>query len=146
MRRPRLLAVLCLVILAFGLLSLGQKIYLVASPQAFALFKELFRELNEAAPVPLPLELHLAHAFASSLVYIVAGIFMWGGRNWARAMFLLWSLTALALTVLETGLSPVLGVKSLVYLLFLALLTLRSSNKFFRGRRGSAFVRSPRLR
>lgn len=74
----------------------------------------------------IPVELHLAHAFTDSIVWIVSGLFMLRGKNWARVLALFWGLGVLVLTLLVTQLSLPFYLKLATWLLMLYLLTRES--------------------
>ena len=132
-RRPVSVVVIAWLVLAYGIVGLGQKIWLVASPEAFAMFQDLFPAMNAAAAVKLPLEAHLAYSFVASAVLIVSGAFMLRGRNWARLLFLWFAPTSIVLTLMSTGLSFSFYAKSATYVLLAFLLLRGASSRYFRG-------------
>ena len=132
-RRPISVVVIAWLILAYGIVALGQKIWLVSSPEAFAMFKELFPAMNAAAPVKLPMAVHLTYSFVASAVWIVSGRFMLRGHNWARLLFLWWAPTSIVMTLMSTGLSFSVYAKSATYLLLAYLLLRRASGAYFKG-------------
>jgi len=113
--RPRTITWIAWLAILYGVVTLGQKMFVTVSPEASALTREFFDKLNQNALVRLPFEAHMAHGVASSIVFAVAGIFMLLGRNWARLLLLLWPLTALALTFIVSGFSLSLGLKTVTY-------------------------------
>ncbi|RMG34499.1 MAG: hypothetical protein D6725_14190 [Planctomycetota bacterium] len=52
------------------------------------------RELMAKNPLPIPVQIGLA--YAGSGVMFVCGLGMLGGRNWARWLYVIWNVTALA--------------------------------------------------
>lgn len=113
--RPASITVIAWLAILYGILTLALKGYLLFSPEALAMSRDVFAKLNEGALLRLPFEAHMAHGFASSIIFAVAGIFMLPGHNWARILLLVWPLTALALTFIVSGLSLSLGLKTLTY-------------------------------
>lgn len=92
---------------------------------------EFAETANVRALVKLPVEVHLAHGIMSSLVWIVAGIFMLKGNNWARLLALFWGLTVLMLTFLVAGFSLSLYMKSGTYSILLYFLTRPGCLEYF---------------
>jgi hypothetical protein len=130
--RPHAITLIAWLAILYGVLTLGVKIFVVLSPEAFAMAREVFIKLNERPLVPLPFEAHMAHGFISSIVFVVAGVFMLLGHNWARLLFLIWPLTALALTVVVSGLSLSLGLKTLTYCVLAFFLLRTPCVRYFR--------------
>ena len=130
--RPHAITLIAWLAILYGVLTLGSKVFVVVSPEAFALTREVFLKLNESALVALPFAAHMAHGLVSSGVLIVAGIFMLLGHNWARLLLLIWPLTALALTFFVAGLSLSLGLKTLTYCVLAFFLRRPPSVQFFR--------------
>ena len=132
-RRPVSVVVIAWLILAYGIVGLGQKIWLIASPEAFAMFQDLFPAMNAAALAKLPLKVHLAYSFVASAVLIVSGAFMLRGRNWARLMFLWFAPTSIVLAGMVTGLSLSFYAKTATYGLLAVLLLRGASARYFKG-------------
>jgi hypothetical protein len=137
--RPSSITVISWLAILYGLLTLGQKTFLALSPEAMALTRQIFDELSGSALLPVPFEAHMAHAFLSSMVVMIAGAFMLVGNNWARMLLLVWPLTALALTLAVGGLSPSFWLKSLTYGVLAFFLLRGPSALYFRGSRTGEF-------
>lgn len=134
-RRPLSISVIAWLAILYGLLTLVEKAFVVLSPEALALTRDFFLKLNESALVRLPFAAHMAHGFASSVVFAVAGVFMLKGRNWARLLLLVWPITALALSFVVGGVSASLGLKTLTYGVLVFFLLRGASARYFQARR-----------
>jgi len=132
--RPHSITLIAWLAILYSVLTLGSKLFVVLSPEAFAMTRDFFVTLNKNALVRLPFEAHMAHGFLSSVVFAVAGIFMLMGHNWARLLLLIWPLTALALTFLVSGLSLSLGLKTLTYGVLAFFLLRGASVAYFQAR------------
>ena len=135
MKTPRPLSVTIISIAAIiiGLYTLAIKLLVVIVPESYDLFVEFAAAMNTTALVKLPAEFHLAHGFIGSAVWIVAGLFMLRGKNWARVLALLWGLGVLVLTLLVARLSLPFYLKLATWLLLLYLLTREHCSRFFHG-------------
>jgi hypothetical protein len=132
--RPHSITLIAWLAILYGVLTLGSKVFVVLSPEAFAMTRDLFVTLNKNALVRVPFEAHMAHGFISSVVLIVAGVFMLMGHNWARLLLLIWPLTVLALTFIVSGLSLSLGLKTLTYGVLVFFLLRGASGRYFQAR------------
>lgn len=133
MPRPHSVTVISALVIVYGLYTLALKVYLISSPEAYGIFEKLVAAYNAEAAVKLPLAFHLAYSFLGSIAFLVSGVFMLKGRNWARLLLLLWGLATLALTLALAGLSLPLYLKTATYLVFLYLLLRKNSVAYFKG-------------
>lgn len=133
MPRPTSVTIISIAAIIIGVYTLAIKLLVIINPGSYALFVEFAAAMNTTAWVKLPVEFHLAHAVTGSVVWIVAGLFMLGGKNWARVLALLWGLGVLALTLLVARLSLPFYLKLATWLLMLYLLTRERSTRYFRG-------------
>jgi hypothetical protein len=131
--RPISITIVSGLVMVVGAFTLGQKIFVIATPELWETFRAVFEEINAGSPVQLPLEAHLAFSFLASAVYLVAGAFMLAGHNWARLMLLVWGPTAIGFGALTSGVSFLLILKATVYLVLLYLLTRAPVRAYFRG-------------
>ena len=133
MSRPYSVTIIAVIAVIVGLYSLASKLFVVISPETYHLFLEFGEAVNAQALARLPVEVHLWHGLIGSIVWIVSGVYMLRGKNWARLLALLWGLTALLLTFIVVGFSLSFYLKSATYLLMLYLLTRRRCLAYFRG-------------
>ncbi len=133
MPRPDSVTIISALVIVYGLYTLALKIYLVSSPEAYAMFEQLIVAYNAEAEVKLPLVFHLSYSFLGSIAFLVAGGFMLIGRNWARLLLLVWGLATLVLTLALAGFSLPMYLKTSTYILFLYLLMRRNSVAYFKG-------------
>ena len=129
--RPVSVLIVSVLVMVVGAFTLGQKIFVILTPEVWETFRAVFDELNAVAPLQLPLEAHLAFSFIASAVYLVAGACMLAGQNWARVLLLVWGPIAIGFGGLTAGVSFLLILKSTVYLVLLYLLTRASVRAFF---------------
>ncbi len=131
-KRPISVTILAVAVIVWGLVTLATKIFVVASPEAYAMFREAYTAMNDGALVKLPMAVHLGHGFLSSPVLVVAGAFMLAAKNWARLLLVAWPLTALALTIAVGGLALPFYLKAATYLVVLYLLMRKNCRDYFR--------------
>ena len=133
MPRPVSVTIISALVIVYGLYTLALKVYLVSSPEAYAMFAKLIVAYNAEAQVKLPLAFHLTYSFLGSIAFLVAGVFMLMAKNWARLLLLFWGLATLALTLALAGLSLPMYLKTSTYILFLYLLMHKNSVAYFKG-------------
>ena len=133
MPRPVSVTIIFALVIVYGLYTLALKVYLVSSPEAYAMFEQLIVAYDAEAEVKLPLVFHLSYSFLGSIAFLVAGVFMLMGRNWARLLLLLWGLATLVLTLALAGFSLPMYLKTSTYILFLYLLMRQNSVAYFKG-------------
>ena len=133
MPRPLSVTIISAFVIFYGLYTLALKVYLVSSPEAYAMFEKFVVAYNAEAEVKLPLAFHLTYSFLGSIAFLIAGVFMLMARNWARLLLLLWGLATLGLTLALAGLSLPMYLKTATYIVFLYLLMRKNSVAYFKG-------------
>ena len=120
-RRPLSIAILAVVMVLYGLFTLFLKILLLTSQELYDASADLTATITAGGLLTLPLGLQFAISFVASLVVILAGVFVWRGRNWARWAVALWMIFSLVLYFLQTGITwlPVIKLPLFVLVLFL---------------------------
>ncbi len=120
-RRPLSIAILAVVMVLYGLFTLFLKILLLTSQELYDASADLTATMTAGGLLTLPLGLQIAISFVASLVVILAGVFVWRGRNWARWAVALWMIFSLVLYFLQTGITwlPVIKLPLFVLVLFL---------------------------
>ena len=121
-RRPLSISILAVVMVLYGLFTLFPKVLLLTSQEVYDASADVAAALAARGPLALPLDLQIAIGFMASFVAILAGVFIWRGRNWARWAAALWMVLTLALYVLQTGLTWLPALKLPVFFLVLFLL------------------------
>ena len=129
--RPLSVTLVAAFVFVFGTLSLAIELFVLASPETYRMFLELADAAESEASVQLSTSFHLVHGILGSVVWIISGIFMLRGKNWARWLILAWGLTALALTSIVSRLSLWLFLKTATYLLMLFFLCRQRASSFF---------------
>lgn len=130
MPRPLSLSVISITAIAYGLITLFPKILLIQSFAEGGWSKELVATMSSSGPVPLPPMVHVSHAVVGSMVWIMAGIFLWRGENWSRWLMVFWGATVLFLTFSVYGLAGSFLWKTGVYALLLIFLFNSGSSRF----------------
>ena len=131
--RPLPVTIISIAAISIGIYTLAIKLLVIGNPEAHKLFVEFTSAMNTTALVKLPVEFHLAHAFTGSIVWIISGLFMLKGKNWARLLALLWGLGVLILTLLVVQLSLPFYLKLGTWLLMLYFLTRERCTRYFSG-------------
>lgn len=129
--RPLSVTIISVIAILVGLYSLIAKVYVVTSPEAYRIFLEIVDVMNEDALMRLPVEFHLTHSLAGSLVWIASGFFMLRGKNWARLLALCWGITVLVVTLLITKFSIPFYIKLITYCVMLYFLMRDSCSTYF---------------
>ena len=129
--RPYSLSAISILAVVYGVLSVIPKIAFLVSAEHAEWDREFMQTLLSSGPIPLPLWLHFLHGLIGSVVWVVAGIFLWKGRNWSRWLMLFWGLTVLLLTFAVYAYSGSFLWKCGIYLLLLYILLKRNSREYF---------------
>ena len=116
----------------YGVFVLGV-VVLVLSTVSDAVRRPFLDAFGNRGLIPLPTEVHLVlGGVVGPTVSVVAGVFMLGGRAWARATFIGWWTIGLMLVLSAYGLSVVFLMNVATYGVVVALLTRRRVSEFFR--------------
>jgi len=129
--RPISLSVISVLTISYGILSLIPKIVFLLPSQQSEWASEQLRTIVASGPVPLPLWLHYSHALISSVLWIIAGIFVWKGANWSRWLMTFWGLSVLFLTASVYGFSGSFPWKCGTYMIGIYFLFKQSSRQYF---------------
>jgi hypothetical protein len=129
--RPISLSAISILTVSYGVLSLIPKIVFLLPSEQSASAWDLLRTMIASGPLPLPLWLHFSHALISSVVWIIAGIFLWQGTNWARWLMIAWGLSVIFLTASVYGFSGSTPWKCGTYLIGIYFLLKQSSREYF---------------
>ena len=132
--RPFSLSAISILAVLYGTFSLIPKILFLIPSEQGEWARELMNTMSSNGPIPLPSWLHVSHGLIGSVVWVVAGIFLWKGKNWSRWLILFWGLTVLLLTLSVYGYSGSFPWKCGTFLLLLYLLLKRSSRDYFEAR------------
>ncbi len=131
-RRPLSVAVVAVLMVIYGLASLLPKILLLTSREVRDTASDLTAAMTAGGLLSLPLGLQIAMGFVASFVLILAGVFVWRGRDWARWLVAFWMAFSLLLYVLQTGLTWLVAIKLPVFVLVLFLLFRPQATDHFR--------------
>jgi hypothetical protein len=132
--RPFSLSAISILAVLYGALSLIPKISFLISSEQAEWARELVRTMSSSGPIPLPSWLHVLHGLIGSVVWVVAGIFLWKGRNWSRWLVLFWGLTVLLLTFSVYAYSGPFLWKFGTYLMLIYYLLKKNSREYFEAR------------
>lgn len=136
MPRPLSLSIISVFAILYGLLSLVPKIMLVTSLEEDGWNRGVIESMSGSGPVPLPPSIHVSHLFASSIVWIASGVFLWKGKNWSRWLMAVWGATVLFLTFSVYGLAGSFFRKAGVYALLLGFLFSPGASRYLRAHEG----------
>ena len=136
--RPLSISIIAVLFVLYGLVSLVPKAMVFLSPDIREGTAALTEAMTAGGVLTLPMELQLAHALAGSAVFILAGVFLWAGRNWARWLALAWMVGSLALYLLLAGPVVTFYLKIPLFLVLTYVLTARKTSAFLRGRAAEA--------
>ena len=131
MSRPLSLTIIAILSVLYGSLSLIPKLLFVIPSEQGALAHQLLEAMSSSGVVALPSRLHVAHGIAGSFVWMIAGIYLWKGRNWSRWLMLVWGMTVLLLTLSAYGYSGPFPLKCGTYLVLLYFLFRSRSSHYF---------------
>ena len=87
--RPTSVTVIAWVLIVMGGISLISTTVMINNPMA--------HDLMSKSPIPIPVQ--YAMSYIGSLIMIVSGIAMLGGRNWARFLYVVWSAIGFAIGI-----------------------------------------------
>ena len=104
---------------------------LIVKPEIYDMTKDLIESLEKTAILPIPFWFQLLYSYIGSVIMLVSGIFILGGRNWARVILMVWLLSVLIITLLITGLTFPLYSKFIIAVIVLFLLYSKKSNRYF---------------
>lgn len=131
--RPLSISVIAVLLVLYGLITLVPKIVLLVSPEIYERSAEFTGAMTSGGLIQLRFDLQIAYSFLASLILVVAGVFLWRGRNWARWLALGWMALSLGFTFLLVG--PVVSffIKIPLYLVLAYFLTTRKASAFLKG-------------
>ncbi len=87
--RPTSVTVIAWALIVMGGISLISTTAMINNPMA--------HDLMSKSPIPIPVQ--YAMSYIGSLIMIVSGIAMLGGRNWARFLYVVWSAVGFAIGI-----------------------------------------------
>lgn len=131
MTRPFSLSAVSILAVLYGTLSFIPKIWFLISLEQAGWTRELMNTISSSGPIPLPSWLHVLHGLIGSVIWVVARIFLWKGKNWSRWLMLFWGLTVLLMTFSVYAYSGSFLWKCVTYLLLSYFLLKRSSREHF---------------
>ena len=87
------------------------------------------QDLMSRSPIPIPVQ--VAMAYAGMLVWLICGVAMLRGQNWARLLFVFWTALASAIGI-ATSPTPMLAIPGIVFFIACTALLFRPpANAFF---------------
>lgn len=134
MSRPFSLSAISILAVLYGALSLILKISFLISSEQAEWARELMKTMSSSGPIPFPSWLHVLHGLIGSVVWVIAGILLWKGRNWSLWLVLFWGLTVLLLTFSVYAYSGPFLWKCGTYLMLTYFLLKKSSREYFEAR------------
>jgi hypothetical protein len=127
-KRPKSVTIICWIMLALSGISLIVSTMTLDDPTA--------RELMSRSPIPLTVQYIMM--YAGLLVMFVSAIAMLKGQNWARFLYVIWSVVGFAIGLATSPMKAAL-VPGIVVLVVIAFFLFRpKANEYFRARGAEA--------
>lgn len=133
MSRPIPIAIISVLAILIGLVTLPVKILALMSPDMRADLTRFLETPFSGQILAIPAEVQFAHGIIGSIVWITAGIAMLRGRNWGRWLALFWAGSVLSMTVLLLGFKMSFLLKLPAFGAMVYFLTNRKSSAYFGG-------------
>lgn len=137
MRRPLSISIIAVLLVLYGLVTLVPKVVLLLSPEVYRNTADLTGAMTSGGFIRLGFAFHVVYSFLASLITVVAGVFLWRGRNWARWLALAWMALSLGLVFLLLGPVTSFYIKIPLFLVMAYFLTTRRAAAFLGGKTGS---------
>lgn len=105
MKRPISVSIIAWFYVAYSVVTLLPKIFILTSPEGQHGLSELMSAYQHKEIVSVPLWFQVFFSYLASPVSMIAGILMLKGNVWGRHLITTWIPCALLLTLLVTGFS-----------------------------------------
>lgn len=121
-KRPTSITVVCWILIALGGISI------ISS--AFSFNNPVTRELMSKSPIPVNIQYFMM--FAGLVITLVCGIAMLKGRNWARLLYVGWSVVAFIIGLATSPVKAMLIPGLIIFIIFAFLLFRPKANAYFK--------------
>jgi hypothetical protein len=130
-KRPTSVTVVCWIMIVLSGISLITSTMTMDDPTA--------KELMSRSPIPITIQYIMM--YAAILVMLISGIAMLRGQNWARFLYVIWSVIGFAIGLATSPMKLVM-IPGIVVFIVIAFFLFRSkANEYFRAR-GAEIVSS----
>lgn len=120
-KRPTSVTVICFILIALGAISLISSVINLNNPMA--------RDLMGRSPIPIPVQ-HVI-MFTGLLITLLSGILMLKGTNWARMLYVVWSVLAFGFGLATSPMKAALIPGVVVFAVMAFFLFRPKANEFF---------------
>lgn len=120
-KRPTSISVIAWILIVMGGISLITTTVMINNPMA--------RELMGKSPIPISLQ--YAMSYLGLLIMIVSGIGMLKGRNWARFLYVIWSIAAFLIGITTSPMKAAMIPGLVVFLVVVFFIFRPKANAFF---------------
>ena len=121
--RPTSIAVIAWILIAMGGISLITSTISLNNP--------ITKELTGRSPLPIPLQYTIM--YLGLIITLVSGIAMLRGQNWARLLYVAWSIIGFVIGIVTSPMKPAM-IPGLALFLIVAFFLFRpKANEYFAG-------------
>lgn len=121
-KRPTSITVVCWVLIALAGVSIISSVFSFNNP--------VTRELMSKSPIPVNIQYLIM--FAGLVITLVCGIAMLKGRNWARLLYVGWSVTAFIIGLATSPMKAMLIPGLIIFIIFAFFLFRPKANAYFK--------------
>ena len=120
-KRPTSITVIAWILIIMGGISLISSAVMINNPMA--------RDLMRKSPIPIPFQ--YAMSFVGILIMIISGIAILKGQNWARFLYVVWSLFGFVIGIATSPMKAAMIPGLIVFLIAAFFLFRPKANEFF---------------
>jgi hypothetical protein len=125
--RPKSITVVCWILIAMGGISLVTSIFSFNNPVA--------QELMSKSPIPISIQYVMM--FVGLLITIICGIAMLKGMNWARLLYIGWSIIGFIIGIATSPMKAMMIPGLIIFFIFAFFLFRPKANEYFRSTEGA---------
>ena len=124
--RPTSITVVSWILIISGVLALIMNIVNIYNPMA----QEMAQKLMSKSPIPANIQYIMT--YAGLLITLVCGIAMLKGKNWARLLYVGWSVAGFLIAMVTSPLKTIL-IPGIIFFLIIAFFLFRpKANEYFK--------------
>lgn len=120
-KRPTSISVIAWILIVVGGISLIATTVMINDP--------ISRELMSKSPIPIPVQ--YAMSYVGLLIMIVSGFAMLQGCNWARLLYVIWSMIGFLVAIVSSPVKAAMIPGFVVFLVVAFFLFRPKANAFF---------------
>lgn len=124
-KRPTSITVISWIMIVIGVISLVSTAYTLNNPMA----------LEIMAQSPMSIATQITFMYVALVVTLVCGVGFLKGKNWARILYVVWTLSALLMQVVMSQVSAAMIPSIVVFLIVVLFLFRSKANIYFSKRR-----------